>query len=328
MQSEHVPSMARGVLRKGVILFNAAVWLLFSPQLVPGADVTVECSNPKAKVRTITAAPAPLNKTAENTVRVSGACSEWLLITGFENLTLLAEAGASISAPTTAPPEGYDPIVLFVTDAGNVSVKGFTINGRGIVDEPVVACARVRFCMLEKNTIQGGDIGFLGASNANPYLVENTIQDNTNAGVYITREVSASVYGGTIQRSGNGIITSGSTLTFYRGLSSGLPVVIQDNPGSGVVASLNSTVTVNSGAGAIRSYGGSGIDLTQGSVATIRGSNEITGGASGAVVIGDLSLADFQPGSTISGGPPAVNCLGRFAVASGAGLAEHQTNCK
>ncbi len=326
MKNDHVlfgNRAGNSVLRGTVALIGAAMWLLSATAWA--ADVSVDCSNPKAKVKTITAALGQLNKTAENTIHVSGACSEWVRVQGFENLTLVANGSSSINAPTTPAPYG-EAYVLLVYDSGNVAANGFTING----GDTGVGCARVRSCQVLNSTIQGAsEDGVVATSNTNLYLTENTIQNNPDAGVYVSREVSATLFGGTIQQNGYGIrVDTASTLTFLRG-PTGLVATVQDNTSDGVLVSGNSTVLLANGAAAIKFNGGAGINVQIGSVAEIRPNNEIRGGTNSAVEIGDLSLARFSPGNTVSGGPPAVNCSGKNAVASGLeNLPGINTNCQ
>lgn len=328
MRSDSVYSGNRAggsALRHAAALLAAAFWLLLSSGLAKGADINVDCSKPNAKVKTITAALAQLDKRVENTIRVSGTCTEWVRIGNFENLTLTANKEASISAPTTPPPEGY-PDLLFVYGSGTVIVKGFTINGREI-DEACVACTQTRYCSLENNAIQGAQTGVGASSNTNLYLVDDTIQDNTDAGVAIGREVSATLFGNTIQQNGYGVVANhASTLTFSPG-AAGVPTTIQDNTYDGVAADLNSTVVLWPGSAKISSNGeAAGISLWGGSVLRVGQNNEIAGGLS-AVVIGHLSLATFASPNILTGSGLVVVCEGKYSVAAGAGLVGITTNC-
>jgi hypothetical protein len=300
-----------------------ALVLLYS-SLGKAADITVDCSNPKAKVKTITAALAQLVKTVENTVHVSGACNEWVRITNFENLTLDGNSGASISAPTTPPPASDGTyIVLWALDSGNVAVKGFTINGPPEGD--AVTCTRVRSCSFENDTIQGGLEGVVATWNTYLLLMEDTIQDNTAAGVAVSSGVNATIYGGIIQRNGQGINMFASTLLCHRYRE---PMTIQNNSSLGVLAGSHSVVSFGTNAVQMTSNGNAAISLGSASVAYIGSGNVITSGSGSTVQIGDLSLATIRSGATVSGGSPFdVECVGKNSVASGGGLAGLSTNC-
>jgi hypothetical protein len=331
MRCNLVYSTAREVGRSvygAIVLAVAAAWLV--PSMALAADISVDCSNPRGRVKTITAALARLDKTAENTIHVSGACNEWVHIWGFENLTLLGNSGASINAPTTPPADGYY-IVFNPLDSGSVIVKGFTING--VNGEPTgVQCHRVRYCDFENTTIQGAGVGLIASGSTNLYLNGDTIQDNAGTGVGIgwgaTHQVNALIYGGTvIQRNGQGIRVNASSLTLWNNGSPDLPVTIQDNDGpAGVIASDNSTVHIEDNSVRIGPNRNVGISLTDGSVARIGQYNTISGGPGGAVQIGSLSMARFGENIDLSGGPPVVNCVGTYSVAVGL-LAGISTNC-
>jgi Periplasmic copper-binding protein (NosD) len=306
----HSKNRARSsVLRGATILIGATMWLFSATAWA--ANISVDCSNPKAKVKTISDALTKLNKTDENTIHVSGTCSEWVTISHFENLTLIADGSASISAPSTPSPDGTD-YVISAYDSGTVSMNGLTING----GEVGVLCARVRFCYLVNSTIQGASEGVGATSNTNLYLEDDTIQNNPEVGVSVSREVSATLIGSTIQQNGIGIQAGdGSMLTLYVGTTGA--VTVQDNTNAGVIATNNSTLRMGLGAASIRYNGGAAVYLWGGSVAQIGSGNEITGGTYNAVEIGDLSLVTFSPGSTVSGSSPAVNCGGKYSVANG-----------
>ncbi|MBZ5542108.1 MAG: right-handed parallel beta-helix repeat-containing protein [Acidobacteriia bacterium] len=310
-------------LRRVAVLLAAAFWLLLSSGLAQGADIKVDCSNAKAKVNTITGALAQLSKTAENTIHVSGTCNESVWIEHFESLNLLANPGASINDPTPSLQDENDVIDIY--DSGSVTVDGFTING-GVYG---VACIRTRFCYVRNTTVQGAsESGVIATGSSNLYLEADTIQDNTWAGVEASRAPILRIMGGTIQHNDTGVsISAGSTLTLSKSMS-GDALTIKDNTSAGVAADTNSTVTLWAGTTTISSNGEVGISLKAGSVADIRGGNTIAGGATGAVFVGDLSLARFGPGNTVTGGPPAVNCTGKYPVAIGLeNLPGIETNC-
>jgi hypothetical protein len=101
------------MLRRAVVCRSTlAVALFFGA--ADGAEINVDCSNPKARIKTTTAALALLNKKVENTIRVSGACTDWVRIDFFENLNIIANAGASINAPTTPAPD--QPMTVWIHD--------------------------------------------------------------------------------------------------------------------------------------------------------------------------------------------------------------------
>src|SRR6267143_1329833 len=69
----------------------------------PGPDTInkdvryVECGSTNKQINSINAALASLDPSEDNTIYVSGACSENVNITGFDRLKLIAQNGASIN---------------------------------------------------------------------------------------------------------------------------------------------------------------------------------------------------------------------------------------
>jgi hypothetical protein len=74
---------------------------------------------------------ATLVKFLPATVTVKGTCTEYVLIEGFNNLTLTAAPGATLQQPITNPPAPASPIyVLSIKASRGVTVTGLAIRSR------------------------------------------------------------------------------------------------------------------------------------------------------------------------------------------------------
>lgn len=153
------------------ILGLAAVLAL--PGTTAAETVTVNCNRGESINRTL----GRLDPKVENTVRVRGTCAEYVVIRGFDGLTLKAvPAGATLVAPATPP----DPLVgtlVFVDASRSVTIDGLAITapttvagiaiGRGSTD--------VR---LRDLVVTGGSIGIIAFEHSQISLAGVTARDH------------------------------------------------------------------------------------------------------------------------------------------------------
>jgi parallel beta helix pectate lyase-like protein len=64
------------------------------------------------------------------TVLVSGTCTEYVQINGFENLTVRGLPGATLQQPSTDPTNGLAVHVLLIEASSSVTIDGFAIHSR------------------------------------------------------------------------------------------------------------------------------------------------------------------------------------------------------
>ena len=317
------PRRLRKSFRAGAALIVLAlVWA--APAY--GLELTVECSNPKAKIKTITQAlniVSLISKAGPHTIHVSGACNENVIIDGFDNLTLVANAGASINDPTPSIPDDNDVVDIF--NSQRITVQGFTINGGfdGLV------CALYSLCSLSNNTVQGAsDVGIALGRGTRANLTGNTIQNNSAGGIFATNVAEGVVAGGTIQNNpGMGAYAFSASQLIFVNSGSG-PVAIHDNGAEGVIAQGNSTVVLAFDGAAVTMNAADGVLLVDASVARIGGNVQITGNGGNGVQLLESSFAFVGGSADLSGngGSPVV-CTGTFsnarAVGGNAGLSCH-----
>src|SRR6185437_206025 len=225
---------------------------------------------------------AKANPQGPNTLTVSGACQENIVIRGMDRLTLITRNGASITDRSNG-----SLAVVDIEDSQKVILQGFTINGgdRGVV------CNTASLCYLTGNTIQGpGHFGVNVLGGARAFLASNVIQ-HWGRGAFIT---GAQVFSSNDVFQGNGGSGIAALVgSYFESLNSTF-----DNNGDGIEAAgamlLNGgTVSGNSGIGVrmlganvafqgptITGNGGVGVHLEDGAFAGFLAAN-ITGNLSG-----------------------------------------------
>ena len=152
--------------RKVKVLFGllgGPCFWIFLPGSAQAATLNVNCNgSSENQLNSIGTALKLLKPEGPNTINVSGSCHENVLIQGFQNLTLNAISGASITDVS-----GGAGFVVDIEDSTDVTLQGLTINGGDIG----VLCGDFSVCRFKNNTIQdavtGDGIGvWVGRSRA------------------------------------------------------------------------------------------------------------------------------------------------------------------
>lgn len=285
------------------------------PQTV---NTSVVCGSPLAP-NSINGALAKLNPNGVNVVHVSGSCNENVSVQSFENLTLVANSGASINDPSGGALDALD-----IADSREVNVEGFTING-------AVACFEYSLCRFAGNTVQGSPGDGVLISRAEATFQSDTVENNAGRGIAALNGSVVRVIGDLL--TGNGaagaIANLGSHLTL-------LNVTSVNNGGAGVrIASHSFLRLVDS---ALTGNGLQGVAIDSSSEArsdTQVTGNTITGNGLAGVRIGDLSFVHFFGSDNITrnnasnpGGLDVV-CLPQFSATRGAltSIGGGTTNC-
>ena len=285
-------------------------------------DIDINCNQPAGPNNSINAVLARLDPLRVWTLDVSGACKENVVIQSFENLTLVAKPGASITDPS-----GGNLDVLDVGDTHEFSLQGFTINGGATG----VACLDYSLCRFSGNTIQGsaGDGMVIVRSRAS--LQGDTLQNNAGRGLAVLSGGIALAIGVTAQ--GNGQIGAlaniGSNLTT-------LNLISRNNAAAGMrianhstLRLIDSTVTGNAGQGVTVDFS------SEARFDTNTTGNVITGNGFAGVRLGDLSFVFFTGADNITGnqlsnpGGFDVVCGLQFSATRGAltSIGGGTTNC-
>jgi hypothetical protein len=251
-----------------------------------------------------------------NTINVSGACVENVVIQGMDRLTLNAVNGASIRDAS-----GGTLHVVLIADSRDVTINNFTING----GNNGITCSDGSLCRLNANTV-------LNAGND---------------GVAVLTISQAVVIGGTVQGSG------GTGIDVLDGSSAQVTgVMIVNNPGSGIQVLghsfiiTNSTMANNGGSGIFVTHNGTlrctgcqitgnailGVIIRRDSSARFSGPFVVTGNTGGGILLTESSSAYFAGGAgTVTGNPGGLDvfCGSSFTTAKQAtfNIGGGTTNC-
>jgi hypothetical protein len=258
-----------------------------------------------------------------NTINVSGACHENVLIQSLDRVTLTAVNGASVSDAS-----GGTLDVISIQDSRDVAVIGFTINAGsdGVSGANGIACGDFSTCRLSGNIIQGATSG---------------------AGLSVAGQAGATLDGDTLQNNGSGLqVLSGSRVA-SRGPGGGRPfdsrgnvrgvdlrrgafayiIAVIENNSVGVDVRWHSTLELTSSS--ILGSQTVGALVREGSFARFTAST-ITGNPGGGVIYSDLSMGDFA-GSTVTGNGNGngmdIACSPQFAATRGVASTGGTTNC-
>jgi Right handed beta helix region len=270
-----------------------------------------------------------------NTINVSGACRENILINNMDLLTI-AGKGASITDASRGTADVVD------IRHSHVTIIGMTIDGLTGVNNDTIDCEQSSQCTLIGNTIQGDAdvVGIYSLSSA--LIVGGSIQNGTSDGILALGDLVAD--GVMIQGNPVGIIVR-------RG---GRATIGVADPASDPIPAITASTVENNGAGIQVSQGaefscagctvenntGDGIHIDVSAAATIQAATlgngstippAVVRNAGNGVYVGDLSSASFKGNSTVTGnGEPNISCnsstsVTRSALAAAGGAAN--TNC-
>ena len=294
------------------LLFSATSTLAFQTR-------TVNCSEGQSLNLTL----ATLIKFLPATVTIQGTCTEYVLIQGFDNLTLTGAPGATLQQPSTNPPSGA-AYVLSIKASRNVTVTRLAVRSLPSILSSIGIGGGSNQVRLQDVTTDGSwgifvyeasqvwvvratvniTSGFAGISafdKSDVHIVDGLIErpanSNFNAGLFVGSG-HVTMQGMTIRdmQQGISIGTSGSVdLVNFDSTAAGIDVIV-DNPSG---TNLNGALVL----------GSSSLNLSSAKL-RINNAGQPYGGDSGAVFVGD--------GSTLNAGPSLVvtNSRGQGVIVS------------
>jgi hypothetical protein len=272
-----------------------------------------------------------------NTINVSGACHENLLIKNLDLLTIAGSNGASITDASGGTADVID------IRASRVTLIGLTIDALNSINYDAVDCEQASQCTLTNNTLQGGADNLGVYSLASAHIVGGVIQNGTSDGIFGYGDVLAA-----------GVLIQGNPVGVVVTRGARVRLSIADPAFDPIRATTATTVANNNGAGVQVSAGaefhcsgcivsdnaGDGIHLDVSVAASIvngflaNGSTVppvITRNAGSGVYVGDLSSATFKGTSFVTGnGQSDISCNSPTSVtrnALAAAGAAARTNC-
>ena len=138
----------QGILILLVLVASLAVAETSTP------STTVDCNNGQSLNSTL----SKLNKQAPNTVTVSGTCTEYVQVIGFENLILQGSSGATLLQPSTGAGSLFNSL-LYIESSRSVTVDGFSIQADTVTVPAVGIGHGSNDIRLRHLSVQGGTFG-------------------------------------------------------------------------------------------------------------------------------------------------------------------------
>jgi hypothetical protein len=299
--------------------FALAALLLSANSAFAGQTRTVDCGVGESLTLTL----ATLTKLQPATVTVKGTCTEYVLVDGFDNLTLTGTPGATLQQPSTPPPPAPAfllsikasrsvsvtnlafrslPSVLSSIGIGGgsneVLVRDVTTDGTGGIF--VYEASQVRLVRVTVN-ITSGFAAIWALDKSDVHIIDGLLQrpanSNFNAGLFVGSG-HVTMQGMTIRdmQQSISINSSGSVdLVNFEPTAAGIDVIV-DNPSG---TNFNGAVVL----------GSSSLNLSSAKL-RINNAGQPYGGDSGAVFVSN--------GSTLNAGPSLVvtNSRGQGVIVS------------
>lgn len=293
---------------------------------------TVDC----AAGQTIRRALTGIDKTQPSTLTIKGTCTEYVLLEGFNNLTVNGLEGATLQQPDTTPPTnpGY---VLLIRASRSVTISGLAIRALPTIFSSI-GVAQGSSDIVLRNVSTDGPWGIEAIEASQVWLVRVTVNTTGFAGISVFDESDVHIVGGLVKRPastdflagilvGSGHVTmqgmtirdmqqsisigtSGSVDTVAFDLSSPNTDVVIDNPAAsnfyGVFVADSSSLNIGSaklrinGAGQIFGGDTGGVLVTSGSTLNGGANLIVTNSHSQGVTVSNNSHAQLA-GASITG---------------------------
>ncbi len=277
------------------------------------ATLSVQCGSQQG-LPSIAAALKVLQHSGDrgpNTINVSGACNEDVVIQSMDHLTLNAVNGASISDPS----QGANTTLL-IDDSRDVAVNNFAINGysAGVSGNDVIDCQDASVCRFSGDTVQnapqGAGIGVWSGSYAE--IDGCFLQNNSWTGLAAFRSARARAEGVTSQRNWRGIIVAeGGHLQLIGSTSA-------DNTDMGILLRQGAALICQ--ACTVTGNGSVGINVKDNSLATFHGNSSVTGNTGTGINLTNLSGASFDGTESVTGnngGQADLVCNPKYTTVDG-----------
>ncbi len=265
----------------------------------PTPATTVDCNQGQS----ISAALAKLNRQTPNTVTVSGTCTEYIQVIGFESLTLQGLSGATLVEPSTGTNQlGF----LFIGSSRSVTVDGFSLQASTTGASAIAVGHGSTDIRLRHLNITGGSSGISIFEQSQVSIAYVTAQDPgfTTLGVYDLSDVhlERSLFQNTTGALWHvGLFVGASHITMYGTTINNMQVGIDAYAGSIIdvltftsyyQTSGSTDVVINNSAGT--SYNGVTVDGSgslnvSGAKLLINKPGQTWGGTTGGVLLTDDS---------------------------------------
>lgn len=165
-----------------ITLLFAATWA------TANATIVVDCDAGQSLNRTL----AKMDKYTPATVQVKGTCTEYILVNGFDGLTLHGLQGATLLQPSTDPGNGLGINVLLIEASRSITISGLDVHSRSSAGAGIAIGQNSQDVRLRNLTIDGaGTFGIEVYESSQVSLARVTARDPGYAtvGVYDVSDV-------------------------------------------------------------------------------------------------------------------------------------------
>jgi len=310
-----------------------ATLLFFAVGAGAASTVTVDCDAGQSLGKSL----AKINKLNPATVMVKGTCIEYVLVEGFNDLTLSGVQGATLQQPSTNPQS--NSYVLSIRASRSVTVSGLAVNSLPTIFSAIGIGGGSNDVLLQNVTIDGSwgvvvyeasqvwlkkvtvniTSGYAAVSAFDKSdihivdgLLERPTNSNFNAGLLVGSG-HVTMQGMTIRDMQQSITISGSgsvDLVNFDPTAAGIDVFIENPSGTNYNAALVSDgSSLNLGSAKLRisnagqpyGYDTGAVLVTNGSTLNAGASLVVTGSQGQGVIVSNNSHAELA-GSNITGG--------------------------
>ena len=279
--------------------------------------INVQCGATTRGPNTITAALKLLVPGGPNTLNIFGTCTENVVISGFNRLSLVGKHGG-----TVIDASGGAAQTILVVDSTDVIFRQLFIDG-GLIG---VQCDDFSVCRFDGDTVVNGRDGGIQITQSRAEVGYTTIRATGN-GLTALGASSVRVLGGlNLEDNGTGIVIDGGSSMEILGAS------ITGGKFAGIEVSEHSYLSLSA---TTISGNGNGIELVRHSSLHLGTTNTITANTGYGIFLFDLSFATFDPGNSVTGnnrngiGALDVACFTQFTATRGAltNIGGGTTNC-
>jgi hypothetical protein len=308
-------------------LLSVAIWA------TAASAVTVDCDAGQSLSKSL----ATLNKLTPATVTVKGTCTEYVLVDGFNNLTLNAVQGATLQQPSTNPQSNQ--YVLSIRASRRVTVSGLAVHSLPSIFSAIAIGGGSNDILLQSVSTDGSwgvvvyeasqvwlkkvtvniTSGYAAVSSfdkSDVHIVDSLLERPTDSNFYAGLFVGSghvTMQGTTIrdmQQSIN-VGSSGSVdLGNFDSTAAGIDVFIENPSGTnynGAIVTDSSSLNITSAklhisnAGQSYGYDTGAVLVTNGSTLNAGASLIVTSSQGQGVIVSNGSHAELA-GSSITGG--------------------------
>jgi hypothetical protein len=273
-------------------------------------STTVDCN----KGQSLNATLAKLDKQTPNTVTVSGTCTEYVQVVGFDGLTLQGLPGATLAQPTTGA--GNLLGLLYIESSRSVYVNGLSIQADTTTVAAIAIGRGSSDIRLRYLNIEGGSSGISIFEHSQVSIAYVTAQDPgfTTLGVYDLSDVHverSSFRSSTGTSYQVGLFVGASHITMYDTSITNMQVGIDAYAGSIIDVLLFTSyytnvvptdVVIDSPAGTnyngVTISGGGSLNASTANL-VIKKPGQSYGGTSGGVLISDGASLTATNGSLV-----------------------------